>query len=134
MEQYVVSYVYIGEENHTQIDIIEAKDEEECKINFIEGIDIDEIEILGIDIYNPDEMYDDIKDPEMVISFDHEEEMDRKDMIDQLREWGQEKEYLDDMEDVEIKRLYEEIYDDRNNETDLFPNGRDYDAEDEDGI
>ncbi len=34
----------------------------------------------------------------------------------------------------EIKKEYEEMLEDRSDNSDMFPNGRDYDAEDEDGI
>lgn len=34
----------------------------------------------------------------------------------------------------EMKKEYEEMLEDRSDNSDMFPNGRDYDAEDEDGI
>lgn len=34
----------------------------------------------------------------------------------------------------EVKNEYEEMLEDRSDNSDMFPNGRDYDAEDEDGI
>lgn len=34
----------------------------------------------------------------------------------------------------EIEKEYEEMLEDRSDNSDMFPNGRDYDAEDEDGV
>lgn len=33
-------------------------------------------------------MYEDIEDPEMIINFDYEEDMDMEEMIDELEKWG----------------------------------------------
>ena len=60
--------------------------------------------------------------------------MTKKDMLAKMDEavWGTD---LDENSSYEeIKKEYEEMLEDRSDNSDMFPNGRDYDAEDEDGI
>lgn len=60
--------------------------------------------------------------------------MTKKDMLAKMDEavWGTD---LDENSSYEeIKKEYEEMLEDRSDNSDMFPNGRAYDAEDEDGI
>ena len=60
--------------------------------------------------------------------------MTKKDMLAKMDEavWSTD---LDENSSYEeIKKEYEEMLEDRLDNSDMFPNGRDYDAEDEDGI
>lgn len=64
----------------------------------------------------------------MLEGFDSEDEMSREDMIIQLVEWNEDKEELEEMDEQEIEDLYKEKYEAINDESVMFPNGRDYDA------
>lgn len=57
--------------------------------------------------------------------------MRKADLIDLLvSDYGQDEAELEIMTESELKELFDDLTD----ESDMFPNGRDYDAEDEDGI
>ena len=57
--------------------------------------------------------------------------MRKADLIDLLvSDYGQDEAELEIMTESELKELFDDLTD----ESDMLPNGRDYDAEDEDGI
>ncbi|MCT4593197.1 MAG: hypothetical protein N4A57_02835 [Anaeromicrobium sp.] len=60
--------------------------------------------------------------------------MTKQEMIDQLIEWNQDPDELKEMTYKELKSFYKEMKEEFSDDYLLFPNGRDRDAEDEDGI
>lgn len=60
--------------------------------------------------------------------------MTKEKMIEQLIEWHQDEDELKKMSYADLKDLYKEMQEEFSNNSVMFPNGRDFDAEDEDGI
>ncbi len=61
------------------------------------------------------------------------EDMSKEDMLEELNEHNWTHELTDDSSWEEIKEVYDIMIDECTGDSPLFPNGRDYDAEDEDG-
>lgn len=97
---------------------------------------LSELEDFDDDSSELEDSEDDLSDEEVENAFDeafcYEDPPTREEMIESIEEFY---DIDEDAPDIEVKRKYleclEERYDDA--ESLLFPNGRDYDSEDEDG-
>ena len=63
-----------------------------------------------------------------MIKDEYGDEMNKKDLIKKLVEWDVDPEELKEMSKKELEELYEELWENRNDESIFHPNGRDYDA------
>lgn len=60
--------------------------------------------------------------------------MTREEMLEEMDQRCWEHKLDEDSTDKEVEAEYEAMLDEYSDDSDMFPNGRDHDAEDEDGI
>lgn len=61
--------------------------------------------------------------------------MTKKEMFNMMQDTGFEEDLTEDSSYEDIKKAFQEMLKERRDECDaMYPNGRDYDAEDEDGL
>ena len=80
-----------------------------------------------------DDIEEDTDEPEDDDDDEYDEEMSKEDMLEAMKEQNWSHELTEDDSWDDIKEEYDNMLDICSDDSLLFPNGRDYDAEDEDG-
>lgn len=122
------------EESYTNLNLERKSDlMEEFKNNMFndntvddDAVDDDEFDNEFDDTFNDDVFDDDLGEFELGA-------LSKEDMLEKMEECGWAHELSAENSWSEIKEEYDTMYDEQSGEETLFPNGRDYDAEDEDG-